>query len=298
MKSPRLLYLTTSLVLGLTSPAAQSAVPASPTPTAVATPTQSSSAHSLNLPRLKPTGHARLEATRFTIDPLDDQPATGARSVIQERSRSLRLPAAREWSRPLRGRPQDILFVSFLAYPSIGTSCDIGGARFILQPGAQAGRARLVVGGTTQVLTVKLETHGGARLAALPVLTVRLDPPAGTWDLYSFDRLLAADLPLAPDKGARQFSVQPGSEGASLVGLVVAADNPLFVDTNANGIDDTFEKSARHGTLLAANTPAGDRRKLASEWMAAQHRAGPIAWRIRRPAPDDTATSRPVTPGS
>jgi hypothetical protein len=81
------------------------------------------------------------------------------------------------------------------------------------------------------------------------------------------------------------------------VSLVVADDNPLFVDANANGIDDSFEKSARNGTLLAATAPAADRRKLTAEWIAAQHQAKSPAWRIRRPAPDGTAASRPATPG-
>jgi hypothetical protein len=296
MKSPFLLCVTVGLVVPSAAPAAQP-TPPTPTPPAVARSTQPPPSAVLNLPRLKHAGTGRLDASRFTVDPLNPQPANGALAVTREDLRSLQLAPAREWSRPLRGKPQDTVFVSFLAYPSIGSTFDIGGARLTIAAGAKAGQARLLAGSGPQAITVKLETHGGARLAALPVLTLRLDPPAGTWDLFSFNRLIAADLPLSPAKGARQFSVHPGSEGASLVSLVVADDNPLFVDANANGIDDTFEKSARNGTMLAATAPAADRRKLTAEWIAAQHQAKSPAWRIRRPAPDGTAASRPATPG-
>lgn len=289
-----------SLFALLAAPAAEPTSPPGSLPPATAL---------LNLPRLKsgrasPNDPSRLSAARVTVDPLSDQPALGAWGVIKDNVRALRLAPARVWSRPLRGGPRETTFVSFLANASVGTTIDLDGARLILQSGPKPGQAQLVAdvpsttGAVPPPLLVKLESHHGVSLAALPVLTVRLDPQTNTWDLFSFDRLVAADLPLRAGTGPRQFAVLPGATGASLVSLVLCDDHPLFVDANANGIDDTFEKSKRNGTLLAANASVSERRTLAAEWIVAQRQANRPAWRIRRPAPDGTVVSSPATPGS
>lgn len=137
-------------------------------------------------------------------------------------------------------------------------------------------------------------TIAGASLAALPVLTVRLDPAAGVWDLYVFQRLVAEDIPLVENKGARQFTLTSGAQGAMVLNLTLSDESPLFVDANHNGIDDAFEKQKRNGSLLAANAPAAERKALAAEWKAAQTVAKPVPWKIRRPVPDEAVAA--VTP--
>jgi hypothetical protein len=180
--------------------------------------------------------------------------------------------------------------------PSEGTTFDIGGAQIAIKAGASPGKARVTVlaaSGTPVTnfeYSVKFERFAGAPLAVLPVFTVRLDPSAGLWDLFVFDRLLAEDLPLAPVAGARKFTLKAGGAGAWLCGLVLADENPLFVDANANGIDDTFETQKR-GALLPATAPAVDRRQLALQWRQAQYAAPPTPWTLRRPSPD-SATPR------
>lgn len=266
------------------------AKPVTPKPPAVAF---------LQLPRLKTvTGRseARLATAKFTTDRLQPQGANGGRTVTQGDLQWLTLEAGRDWSRPLRGAPRDVTFVSFLAYGSEGTTFEIGGAKLAIKPGANPNRARVAVLATNGTpvanfeYSVKIERFAGMPMAALPVFTIRLDPAAGVWDLFVFDRLLAEDLPLTQTSGARKFTLQAGGAGAWLCGLVLADENPLFVDANANGIDDKFETQKR-GALLAAAAPAADRRQLAFQWKQSQHEATPTPWTLRRPAPDD-ATPR------
>jgi len=158
----------------------------------------------------------------------------------------------------------------------------------VLGTGTTAGAAKTSFGDL-----IKLETHDGVALAALPVFTVRLDPAAGVWDLYLFQRLVAEDLPLADVKGARQFSLHPGAKGAWVLSLVGSDENPLFIDANANGIDDAFEATKRNGALLAANAPAADRTQLAQQWKASQTAAKLKPWKIRRPVPDAVVAAAP-----
>ena len=138
---------------------------------------------------------------------------------------------------------------------------------------------------------VSTAKYDGKRLAPLPTLTVRLDPTTSTWDLYSGSLLLADNLPMiAAKKDQRQFSVRAGSEGAWITGLVMADENPLYEDANANGIDDAFEKQAR-GAILAADTPAAARSALAQQWKAAQQTRPPSALQVKRPLPDGTSVA-------
>lgn len=274
------------------------AVPAGATViTQKATAPKMPSAVFLQLPRLQTVAgrsEARLPTSKFTMDRLLPQGASSGRSVTQGDVGFLALDAGRDWSRPLRGSPRDVTFASFLAYGSAGTTFDLAGARIAIQPGAKPGQARVAVLAasgapvSTFDYTVKIERYVGAALAALPVFTVRLDPAAGVWDLFVFDRLLAEDLPLAPVAGARRFTLQAGREGAWLCGLVLSDENPLFVDANANGIDDAFEAQER-GALLAVAAPAADRRQLAFQWKQSQRAAPLTPWALRRPAPDGAA---------
>ena len=301
---PRRLPLAASLLLLHVLPlAAQpAATPAAPAPNG-SSPAPARGQAVGDLPRVKSRGRpgevAPVAKGKVIVDELAPQGASGGKVAIRQNLVCLTLDSGTTWSRPLRGLATGTSFVSFLAYGAVGTTLDIGGARLAIGPSAKPGYAQITLGapGTTLGPSssfpdhVKIETHNGAPLAALPLLTVRLDPTAGVWDLYIFQRLVAEDIPLADSKGARQFTLQPGAQGAWLLNLTLSDENPLFVDANANGIDDTFEKTKRGGTLLAANATAADRKTLATEWKSAQSAANVPAWKIRRPVPDEAVAA-------
>ncbi|MGH7945901.1 MAG: hypothetical protein ACREF9_12960, partial [Opitutaceae bacterium] len=135
-------------------------------------------------------------------------------------------------------------------------------------------------------LHVQAGKYDGRTLVALPTLTVRLDPNTSTWDLFSSGRLIADHLPLIEaKKGDRRFVLRGGNQGAWLSGLVLADENPLYEDENANGIDDHFEKLVRGALLPASATPA-ERRLLAQQWRTEQRKKAPRPFFVQRPLPD------------
>jgi hypothetical protein len=172
----------------------------------------------LGLPRLKEqaqTGKATpLDRSKFSEDTLSAAGLTGARTGEKDGTRFLALDAAKNWSQPLRGNPADILFVSFSVYASTGTILEIGGARLGVVESEIDHYAQLAVdeassGGPKWRLLavhVPLEKHAGNLLAPFIVLTVRLDPAHGVWDLYDGASLLAEDLPLDPPVTLRSSS--------------------------------------------------------------------------------------------
>ena len=128
--------------------------------------------------------------------------------------------------------------------------------------------------------------YGGKNFAALPTLTVLLDPAGGHWTLFSGSRLLADQLPLiAAKRDSRQFTLKAGTEGAWITGLVLADENPLYEDANANGVDDVFERQWL-GALLPVNATLPARQQLAKDWKAAQRVKAPPALFVQRPLPD------------
>ncbi|MGH7957533.1 MAG: hypothetical protein ACREH8_11050, partial [Opitutaceae bacterium] len=207
------------------------------------------------------------------------------------------LDAGKEWSRPLRGSNKDVTFVSFQLLASQTTILEIAGARLGLTAGPIPGSLQLMfddsAAGTLQWRSLNLHlstaTYGGKNLASLPILTLRLDPAADTWDLYSSGRLLAHHLPLiGAKKDQRQFVLKAGVDGAWLSGLVMTDENPLYEDDNANGIDDAFEKQKR-GEVLSATASLPERKLLAQEWRDAQRTQPPPALLVKRPRPDGTS---------
>lgn len=72
-------------------------------------------------------------------------------------------------------------------------------------------------------------------------LMIRQDLEAGIWDLYLDDQLVAINQKLNSEAGAG-FAVFGHTEFATYVGaLAVSASNPLFLDTDADGIPDAWE---------------------------------------------------------
>jgi hypothetical protein len=267
-------------------------LPAQPSATTLRAPAP------LGLPRLQTETKLgqtpALAPDRYAIDDLTASAAAGASRSRRDEVDVLALDAGREWSRPLRGSLRDVSFVSFQLHLSQGSIVEVGGARLGLTASPIGGNLQLMfddpTAGALRWRTLNFHAgagrYGGRDLAALPTLTVRLDPVNGTWDLYSGSRLLADSLPMIGEKKEeRRFVLRAGSEGAWLSGLVISDENPLYEDTNANGIDDAFERQIR-GAVLARSASVTDRRAVVQQWREAQRRKSPAALYVQRPRPD------------
>ncbi len=254
----------------------------------------------------KPGQAAALAAGKFAVDDLAANAAPGAAKGKKDDVDVLTLESGKEWSRNLRGSGRDVTFVSFQFHGSQTTIVEIGGARLGLTAGPVAGSLQLMFDDSTtgtlqwKSLNVHLGTsrYDGKNFATPHTLTVYLNPTAGVWHLYSGSRLLADHLPLiAARRDNRQFTLKAGIEGAWLTGLVLADENPLYEDANANGIDDRFELQAR-GALLPADAPIELQRLLAQEWKAAQRKKAPPALFVKRPQPDRPVAATTPPPKS
>ena len=250
----------------------------------------------------KPGEAAKLTAAKFAVDALPANGVAGVSKPQKDNLDTVVLEAGKEWSRPLRGSGREVTFASFQVYGSQTTIIEIGGARLGLTAGPIPGSLQLMFDHSTdgtlgwKSLNYHVSTgkYGGKSLAALPTLTVALDPAAGFWHLYSGSRLLADHLPLiAAKRDNRQFTVKAGTEGAWVCGLVLADENPLYEDANVNSIDDAFERQ-KLGVLLPAGAAIPTRQQLAQDWKAAQRAKAPPALFVQRPMPDRVA---PPIPG-
>lgn len=242
----------------------------------------------------KPGEAAKLVPAKFAVDALPANEIVGVSKSQKDNLDTLVLDAGKEWSLLLRGSGREVTFVSFQVYASQTTIIEVGGARLGLTAGPIAESLQLMfdnsAGGTLQwkSLNVHVATgkYGGKAFSALPTLTVRLDPTAGVWDVFSGSRLLADNLPLIPARREnRQFTVKAGTQGAWVIGLVLADENPLYEDANGNGVDDVLERQ-RLGALLPVNATLPARQQLAKDWLAAQRAKAPPALAVQRPMPD------------
>lgn len=262
-------------------------------------------ASAFELPRLKShRGPGKsMPKARATVDDLSPRGKAGAAKGRKQDLDYLAIDGGRHWSAPLHGAPGDVTFVSFFVYASAGTVIDAAGAKLMIRPGEKPGVAQLWVGTPGRDNPhwrefggpVPFEKHNGKLLAPLPVLTVRLDPAAKEWDLFVANRLVAAGLhlPEMPADAPKQFNVSAGANGAWVCGLVSAEENPLYEDSNANGIDDEFERQKRAGNLLAANASAADRTSLATQWQQDQRTRNVRPWAVQRLRPDGAPTNPP-----
>jgi hypothetical protein len=217
-------------------------------------------------------GLPRHDSGKSTVESPTASPQARDRNGVKY----LALDAGRDWSRPLRGKKGDRLYVSLALHASLGTTLALGPARLSVQASELSGYAKLAVeslGVSRDLgLHIALEKFSGQSLATLDVLTVRLDPANNTFDLYQGAILAAEDLPLDPaSKDNDKIVIRPGPGGAMLMGLVQSDDNPLYADANANGVDDDFEQSKK-GRLLASAAAAEERKALAAEWREHQQR--------------------------
>lgn len=259
----------------------------------------------LGLPRLmserRPNQAAPLASETFAVDELSASGVAGAIKGTRSNADYLALDAGSEWSRPLRGTAADVTFVSFQVYASQTTIIDITGIRLGLTAGPVPDSLQLMFdepapgGSEWKPLNYHVATgkYDGRNFAAVPTLTVRIDPSSGVWDLFSGSRLLADNLPLIDaKKNDRQIRIRAGTEGAWITGLVLSDENPIYEDANANGIDDVFEIS-RRGALLPANATIAERQFLAKEWKDSQRTSPPPAFFVHRPSADEREAGTP-----
>jgi hypothetical protein len=289
MKTSPLLVFARTLGFSLLPVVGFGAQPAA-TPARVGTP--------LGLLRLqdsaKPGEAAKLVPAKFSVDTLPAESLAGVSKAQKDTLDTLVIEAGKEWSRPLRGAGREVTFASFQVYGSQTTIVEIGGARLGLTAGPIPGSLQLMFDHSTDGTLgwkslnyhVSAGKYGGKSFAALPTLTVALDPAAGFWHLYSGSRIVADHLPLiAAKRDHRQFMVKAGTEGAWVCGLVLADENPLYEDANVNGIDDVFERQ-KLGVLLPVGAGIPTRQQLAQDWKAAQRAQAPPALFVNRPMPD------------
>jgi hypothetical protein len=269
--------------------------------TMAAAPSSQNDSASLGLLRLKGEDKsnegAPLAVNKFSIDDLAPANAAsgGANKAKKDNVDYIALEAGKQWSQTLRGSPKDPTFASFMIYGSQTTIIEVGGARLGVTASPINSSLQLMFDdsttGTLQWKSLNVHvgtgTYSGKTMAALPVLTIHIDPSSGLWHLYSGSRLLADHLPLiAEKKDSRQFTVTAGNDGAWICGLVLSDENPLYEDANNNGIDDAFEKQQRGGVLLSTTASISERQQLAQQWKAAQRTKAPPALFVTRPLPD------------
>ncbi|MGH7956605.1 MAG: hypothetical protein ACREH8_06305 [Opitutaceae bacterium] len=256
------------------------------------------------MPRLaenvKPGSPAPVAANKFAVDALSTDGSAGSAKSRKAGLDVVTLPPGTEWSRPLRGSGAEPQFISFLFCASESTIIEIGGARLGVTLSPASGSLQFMFdeqgsGGLqwrSLGLHAPLEEFEGETLVSLPLLTVHLDPAAGVWSLYAGARLAADHLPLMSGSNTQQkFALKAGNGGAWLCQLIMADENPLYEDMNANGIDDAFENQKR-GSLLATNASLADRKILAQQWQAGQRTSSPPPLSVRRPIPDRTTAGR------
>lgn len=253
----------------------------------------------LGLPRIASDASApsaaSISASKISVDTLLPQGGAALVKDVKSGIDYVAIEPGREWVRPLRGNARDVSFISFHVYASQTTIIEIGGIRLGATMGPVVGGLQLMYddnSGTAPEwkslnLYFQTDKYKGKDLAALPVITIRMDPSAGVWDLFAGSWLMADNLPLPRVSSASQFRLRAGSGGAWIMGLVQSDENPLFVDTNANGVDDTFESRQPSG-LLPAATSISARKSLVQSWKSSQRAAPPVPIVTRRPASDNS----------
>jgi hypothetical protein len=254
----------------------------------------------LGLPRLRDPiaagESAKLPVGAYDVDLLEA--FTDVSSLLTQKTekvgalRVLKLKAGTEWSRPLKKSDSGRLFVSILAYASNVTVVSVGNAWVSIVDSPNSDGLQIMVGeGSTagvkwraSGLDVMPDQFGGATLANLPVLTIRVDTNAGIWDLYAGPRLIADSIPLSKGE-APNLAFKAGKDGAWVCGLIQTTENPLFADANNNGIDDAFEQK-KNGALLPASTDLATRSRLIKVWNSEAYLNPQRAWFLEKPLAD------------
>ncbi len=158
-----------------------------------------------------------------------------------------------------------VVFADFFARPiaetdvANSTTFEVEGARFAFaREGARgvlnAFNGDGAGGGSWQATAFSAPIDNDNQVPEWTRLTVRLDFARKTWDLYAGGNMVGADLKLRDNSATflSSFAIRGDAATATRLDYIFAgADNPLFADLNANGIDDAWEIA--HQLSLAAN---------------------------------------------
>jgi hypothetical protein len=134
----------------------------------------------------------------------------------------------------------------------------VAGARFGLQLNGAQGQLSVLNGngsggGTWSATPVSFPLDANDQTSTWVRFTVRLDFTNQKWDLYANGTMVAADVGFGSNfTFLSTFQAQGDLTKASGIDYIFAGPtNPVFGDTNNNGIDDTWETA--HGLSLSAN---------------------------------------------
>ncbi len=187
---------------------------------------------------------------------------------------SVEIGAGAEVRRQLKApTPQpEILFADLYVQPMAGATAEagslvsIGGAKVgMLRAGTEARVVGLIpegAGTAWEPVGPSLPVDDVGRVGRWVRLTARLDFPQGLWDLWVDGNLVGADLALTliagmpPAPGALVVT-GPAANSARLDSVYVGAENPLYADTDHDGMNDAWETA--NGLDLAKDDRDGDR---------------------------------------
>jgi hypothetical protein len=186
---------------------------------------------------------------------------SGAQSVDLAASAS-RSEVSQQFA-PLIGQP--IVYVDFFARPvaeadvAASTTFGLESAQFALVRGGGAGELRGYDGagdgsGQWRSTTFATGLNGDQQTENWVRFTARLNFTKHRWDLYAGGSMVAADLGFRSNSSEAFTSLTlrgHATKDSYFDYLFAGAENPLFADTNNNGIDDAWETS--HGLPLGAD---------------------------------------------
>jgi hypothetical protein len=244
----------------------------------------------LSLPRLAreadKLGHKPVRDEAFEV--LGLSPSGKAKQKARSGASYLEIEPGAEWQQKLRNQRSGANYVTFTLNASVGTQIDIGGATLGVESSEKdQGFAAIRAKGTDKSINHEMPflLYGGARMAALDIVTVKVDRKAGTWAMWFRDSLVAADMPLAGRPGNAQIRITAGKGGAWLCGLVCSDENPLFEDTNDNAVPDDFERKVV-GKLLSADSAEQSWAVLRAAWVDEKQTRPPSEFVLTAPLPD------------
>jgi len=222
-------------------------------------------------------------------------PAGGSANKFRDGLEILALNTQQDWATQTIGRVDGPTFVTLHILPSVATVVSIGGARLGFVESPSGGTLQLMFDAPSPSgrqwrllpMHVKAERYDGLEMASMTPITVRLENARGLWDLYYGQRIVATGLPLVERTSTTTpVRVRAGEKGSWILGVVGALENPLFGDTNRNGIEDTWEREAAGGRLLAVGAPESEREALVLRWRDALRSSPTKPLQAPRPKPD------------
>jgi len=245
----------------------------------------------LGLPRLTAAadkiGRKPVSGEAFAV--LSLSPAQHARQKERGGAPYLEIEPGIEWHQRLRNQRAGANYVSFTLNASLGTQINVGGASLVIEQSERAPSFSAV-----QTTGADKGVHhempwmlfGGARMAALDIVTIKVDRQAHTWAMWFRDTLMAEDMPMNDqDGGSPQFRITAGKGGAWLCGLVCSDENPLFEDANDNAVPDDFEQKIL-GSSLSKSASAQTRANLRLAWDEERRSRSPSEFVLTSPLPD------------